>query len=229
MAPKLIFCAGGNKHFADIAIASGFHYGSRAPGYTLYAAPYFLDQDWKAPDRTAYMAALKEHRPHMATVLDLERPGQLPDVLSWAEEASQYCHYLLIIPKYSGAIDQLPRQIGGAGVVLAFSVPTKYGGTPVPLWEFAGWPVHLLGGSPHAQMRYAAHLGAIADVVSADGNMASKMATTRAQFWMPGTAHYARDYYWPKLSEAGWVGEGAPTEAFRRSCENIMAAWKALS
>lgn len=168
------------------------------------------------------MEMLQHHRPTMATVLDLERPDQRTEVLEWAEEAAQYAERVLIIPKYSGAADGLPRRIGSADVILAYSVPTRFGGTEVPIWEFSGWPVHLLGGSPHSQMRLTRYL----DVVSVDGNMANKMATARGQFWTNGTATYAKDRYWPKLSEIGWYGENAPLEAFRRSCQNIATAWR---
>ncbi len=221
---QIIYCAGGNKRFAEIAMAAGFRYGSRAPGYTIYAPPFFLDQDWKQPDKAAYMAALAEYRPEMATVLDLERPEQLGDVLTWAEEAMQHTRRVLIIPKYSGAIDNLPRRIGHADVVLAFSVPTRYGGTEVPIWEFAGWPIHLLGGSPQAQMHYAAHLNAIAEVVSADGNMANLQAH-HCRFW---SAETNTKGHWWQLSDVGDVarGDDANIRAFRRSCENIYAAWQ---
>lgn len=222
---QLIYCAGKNRAFSDIALSAGFKLGAQVP-CTVYHDLFFCDQDWKRPNRERYMQALAEHRPAMATVLDWEQEDQLSEVLSWAEEASAYCERILIVPKVQGGIDRLPREIGHTPVVLAFSVPTRFGGTPLPLWDFAGWPVHLLGGSPHAQMKYAAHLGAIADVVSADGNMHNRMATQRCQFWCNGTARYARDHYWPKLSEAGWEGRDAPLEAFRRSCENIVAAWR---
>lgn len=219
----LIYCAGRNKRMSDIAAAAGFRLGAQVPT-TVYHELFFCDQDWKNPNRAAYMAALAEHRPQMATVLDLEHPEQHAEVLSWAEEAAQYAAQVLIIPKYFGAIDSLPRQINGKDVVLAFSVPTRFGGTQVPLWEFAGWPVHLLGGSPQAQMKYAAHLNAIADVVSADGNMANKMAHY-CRFWRakPGPKGH-----WMQLAEVGegdW-GAGSNTEAFRRSCENIINAWR---
>jgi hypothetical protein len=222
--PELIYCAGKNRVFEGIALAAGYTLGARLPA-TIYHPIGFADQDWHEPDRGAYMLALAQHRPRMATVLDLEREEQRDDVLSWAEEASAYCERVLIIPKYSGAIDTLPRRINGADVVLAFSVPTKYGGTQVPLWEFAGWPVHLLGGSPHAQMHYAAQLNSIADVVSADGNMSNKMAH-RCMFWnaKPGGAKQGR---WWLLGDIGLAafGEGSNQEAFRRSCINIREAW----
>lgn len=220
--PVLIYCAGKNRAFDAIAKAAGFRLGAQLPT-TVYHDLYFADQDWKRPDRAAYMRALAEHRPAMATVLDLERPTQRNEVLDWAEEAAQYTQYVLIIPKYSGAIDGLPRRIGGADVVLAYSVPTRYAGTPVPVWEFAGWPVHLLGGSPHTQMRVARYM----EVVSVDGNMINRMATERCQFWVNGTAKaYSKDYYWPKVAETGWTGDDPHIEAFRRSCENIIEAWR---
>jgi hypothetical protein len=78
------------------------------------------------------------------------------------------------------------------------------------------------------------YLANIAAVVSADGNMANLMATRHCQFWVPGTARYAKDRQWPTLKEANggelWQGGGrdAPYEAFRLSCENIVEAWQQL-
>jgi len=222
--PILIYCAGGNARFAEIAIQAGFQYGARLPD-TVYHPLYFADQDWKKPDRARYMAELAKHRPTMATVLDLERAEQLPEVLDWAEEAAQYVARVVIVPKAHGIITRLPRRIGGAGVVLGYSVPTRYAGTEVSTWEFAGWPVHLLGGSPHAQMRLAHYMR----VVSADGNMANLMATRHCQFWVPGTARYASNRWWPTVREAnGGIPLDVPDLsylAFTRSCKNIVLAW----
>lgn len=218
----LIYCASGNKRFAEIAINHGFLYGAQMPG-TVYFPPMFCDQDWKKPDRAKYMPCLAEHQPHMASVLDLEQPTQLDEVLCWAEEAAQWVDVVMIIPKFFGAIELLPRVIAGKTVRLGYSVPTKFGGTEVPVWEFAGWPVHLLGGSPQAQMQMCNYL----NVVSADGNYAQKMAIQYGQFWAPGNARNAANRYWPKLSEVGdIVKDDMPYVAFERSCKNIMAAWR---
>ena len=218
--PVLIYCAGKNQRFEAVAHAAGFRIGVQLPN-TVYHSVYFADQDWKRPNRTAYIAALKRHQPHMATVLDLERHDQLPEVLGWAEDAAAFVRQVLIIPKYSGAVDHLPRRIGGADVVLAYSVPTAFGGTEVPIWEFCGWPVHLLGGSPHRQMDIARYF----NVVSTDGNMANKMAH-RGRFW---SEEKGPKGHWRNLRE---IGVDLPTdnnlEAFRRSCENIAEAWKRL-
>ena len=126
--PELIYCADGNPRFAKIAIDAGFFYGARLPGSVKYPI-HFADQDWKNPDRARYMVELEKHRPVMATVLDWEQEEQLGEVLSWAEEAAQYVERVLLIPKVIGGIERLPRKIGGADVVLAYSVPTRYGGT----------------------------------------------------------------------------------------------------
>ena len=145
--PQLIWCADGNKSHSDLAVASGWFYGARLPAKGLADHPlHFADQNWKEPDRAAYMKAIAQHRPIMATVLDWEREEQWPEVLDWAEEAAQHVvESILIIPKVPGMLGQIPRTIGGKPVRLAYSVPTTYGGSPVPLWEFAGWSVHLLG------------------------------------------------------------------------------------
>ena len=222
--PTLIYCGGGNPRFYRIATEAGFRYGAQLPD-TIYGPLYFADQDWKSPKREAYMAGLAEHRPVMATVLDWEYQEQLGEVLDWAEEAAQHVERVVIIPKVMGGIQHIPRRVGSADVVLGYSVPTKYGGTQLPLWSFAGWPVHLLGGSPHKQMHVYAHLRSIAEVVTADGNMMNKMATQRCAFWREKPGSKGK---WITLKEAdgrSWDWD-APYEAFRRSCENIMAAWQ---
>lgn len=220
MCPELIYCAGKNRRFEAVAAAAGYRIGAQLPN-TVYHPLFFADQNWKDPNRERYMAALSAHRPHMATVLDLEREEQMGEVLGWAEEAAQYVDQVLIIPKYTGAIECLPRQIGGAEIVLAYSVPTQYGGADVPQWEFYGWPVHLLGGSPHAQMNLARYLR----VVSVDGNMANKMAH-RGRFW---SSVKGPKGHWRNLRE---IGVNLPTdnnlEAFRRSCENTIHVWRSI-
>lgn len=222
----LIYCGGGNPRFAQIAMDNGFLLGAQLPD-TVYGPLYFADQDWKKPNRGAYMAALAQHRPHIASVLDLERDEQLGDVLSWAEEAAQFANVVMIIPKSFGIIQRLPRTIGGADIRLGYSVPTRHGGTSVPLWEFAGWSVHLLGGNPHKQQSLTHYMR----VESADGNMALLMAIRHCAFYDPRKR--TSSGYWPSIDlydGCPWAGGGsnadAPYEAFRRSCENIMWSWK---
>lgn len=218
--PTLIFCGGGNKRYAEIAISAGFEYGARLPG-TVYYPLYFADQNWKHPNRKLYMDGLKKYRPIIASVLDWEQEEQLTEILDWATEAARYVHKIMIIPKVHGGIKFLPNKIDGKPVILGYSVPTKHGGTDLFLSEFVGWPVHLLGGSPRSQIRFSKYL----NVVSADGNMAMLMANKYCAFFddsFHGTC-------WPTLLDYDnkrWNGDG-PYEAFRRSCENIRLYWEA--
>lgn len=222
MGVALIYCADGNPVFAKAAIKAGWLYGARLPA-TVYETVSFADQDWRNPDRKKYMAALAMHNPLMATVLDWEQEEQLPTVLSWAEEAAQHVREsVLIIPKVSGLVPLLPRSIGGKRVVLAYSVPTNYGGSPLHLLEFAGWPVHLLGGSPQKQIELWRYLHCISEVVSADGNMAHQQAH-RCRVWRhrrSGKGH------WHQLNSLGDCRtDGANLEAFRLSLSAIRRAW----
>lgn len=217
---EVIYCADGNPRFAEIALDAGMLYGARLPGGVAFR-PYFADQDWRNPNRKAYMEALAEHYPLMATVLDLERWSQLDEVLSWAEEAARYTQTVVIIPKAHGIIADLPRTIGSARVRLGYSVPTRYAGTTVPFHEFEDWPVHLLGGSPERQLE----LAHVLDVWSVDTNYIQKMAFY-GQFWAP--VNYGRVRFYPCVSEADgykWLSD-VPYEAFRRSCANVMRAWR---
>mgnify|MGYP000264069266 CR=1 FL=1 len=220
--PRLIFCADGNARHAAIAVAEGWEYGARLPARGLAPHPLaFADQDWKRPDRGRYMACLEKHRPALATVLDWEHPEQLPEVLSWAEEAAQYAtEAVLVIPKVPGGVPSIPRRVGGKDIWLAYSVPTSYGGSPLGLWEFAGWPVHLLGGSPQKQRELWSYLRGIADVRSLDGNMVKKMATGRCCYWARRTTRHG---HWQPIARA--VEVGAPDECLRRSLAAIRDRW----
>lgn len=216
IVPDLFYCADGNKRFADIATSHGYRYGAKLPS-TVYHWPEFADQEYKKPNRARYMAALAEHKPRIATVLDLERPEQFTEVMDWAEEAAQHVtDTIVIIPKYNGAIDRLPRAIWGKEVRLGYSVPTSYGGTEVPYAEFGERAVHLLGGNPTVQIKLAQHLG----VLSADTNYHHKFAG-KCEVWL----NRGRRYRIP-LGELGLTDKtDAMYLAFRISCVNMWAGW----
>lgn len=219
--PRLIWCADGNVAHSRAALSAGWLYGCRLPakGMIRDVPLHFADQDWRRPDRARYMELLAKHRPALATVLDWEEPGQYAEVMSWAEEAAALVtEAVLVIPKVPGGVPDIPVEIGGREVRLAYSVPTSYGGSPLGLWEFRGRPLHLLGGSPHAQQDVARYLRR--EVVSLDGNMAKKMATSRCCHW---TRAKTSKGHWQALD--GFDGDG-PTECVRRSCAEIAEAWR---
>lgn len=143
----------------------------RAPRLT------FMDNEWHGYDHAAHLAAVAEFRPRYATVRDFVTKEQaaefdvewysVDDTLAMAESLAPHVDNVILIPKFD-CLDRLPRTIGGARVVLGYSVQSSYGGTPLPLEAFRGWPVHLLGGSWTRQRAYLNLLGD--DVVSLDNN-----------------------------------------------------------
>lgn len=220
----LIYSSAGNARFTQIALDHGWRAGAQLPN-TVRHDPYFADQNWKRPVREIYMQRLAQYRPQLATVLDWERYGQMEDVFEWAEEAAQYAETIIIIPKVFHTVPMIPTHIGGKPIRLGYSVPTAHGGTPLPVWDFRGRDVHLLGGSPQEQLRLSRHL----HVVSADSNYHQKMAVKYAAFWVNGTARGTKNRYFPSLSTAGNnTRDGAPYIAFEQSCENIIEAWRSL-
>lgn len=229
-----IYCADGNPRFGALAVQHGFKYGAQLPN-TVYFSPYFCDQSWRMPNRPGYMTALKQHRPALATVLDLERMDQFDEVISWAQEAAQYVtEAVIIIPKVRGAIKKMPRTIGGVSVRLGYSVPTRFAGTTVPLTEFIDWPIHLLGGSPSSQLKLAG-IGEgnnrlfdapALDVQSADGNYAQVMALRHGNWYAPTRPAWSSNGEWPRMDDLYSINEDMPYAAFRLSCINIQAAWR---
>lgn len=209
---ELIYCAAGNRRLAKIALLAGWLYGAQLPN-TVYHRPYFVDQDWKNPVRADYMASLREYRPRLATVLDLEHEHQFDEVMDWAQEASQYVGEVIIIPKVAGIIERIPREINGKPIRLGYSVPTKYGGTIVPLYEFGQRPVHLLGGHPRKQFG----LASVLNVASVDCNLHQMVANY-------GKVVGAQSDY--QLREETPIASDVPYQAFARSCQNIYHMWQ---
>jgi hypothetical protein len=221
--PTLIYCAAGNKRFAEISLRY-IKYGAQLPN-TIYYPPYFVDQNWKNPRRPQYMAALEQYKPALASVLDWERPEQFNEVMGWAEEAIQHVtDSVIIIPKVVGGIKQLPRQINGKAVRLGYSAASTFSSTPVSLGEFKTWPTHCLGGGIRVQMDVARK----ADVHSCDGNYIQNMARKWCQFYSP--SFKAKHNGWPRLQEAGViVKHDAPYVAFELTCMALIPAWSGAS
>ncbi len=213
--PELIYCAHRSVKFASVALKHNFTYGSQMPRKVHYQ-PEFIDQDWKKPDRTRYMLKLKEHSPRMATVMDLEVEGQFEEVMSWAQEASNYVkESVIIIPKVVGAISKIPTYLNGKKVILGYSVPSSYGATTVPVEEFLGREVHLLGGSPKKQIKLSKEMR----VVSADANYHQRLASMGIV--LTATSHPLISDLWQLSEDKSLI----PYRAFELSCINIKSMW----
>lgn len=144
----------------------------------------FVDNEFKFYDHDHHLEVVRHFRPKYATVRDVMTPEQcqeagieyypLETILEWAEELEQYATNVIVIPKYD-CLDQIPDRY-----MLGYSVPSSYGGTPLPVEMFKGRRVHLLGGSWKAQLAHMAVLGD--DVVSLDNNHISVIANQWGQF-----------------------------------------------
>lgn len=214
---KLIFCAGGNKERMQVALEEGWAPGTRSDYYVYphYRPLALLDVHWEGYDWPAHLRVAQAEHPWMAAVPDTMSADDLSRTLAMAEEIAPCCAHVMVIPKAPGVVPALPRVIGGTPVVLGYSVPTRYGATPLPVWDFSGWPVHLLGGTPLGQVRLAHYM----DVVSADGNVACKVALRGAVI----TERGGREQLHRIL---GYRAENMPLVALRHSLRNIRTLWQ---
>ncbi|MFH8805198.1 DUF6610 family protein [Streptomyces sp. NPDC017936] len=146
----------------------------------------FMDNEWHDYDHAKHVAAVAETKPKYATVRDVMTKAQceaagvefypLERILEMASEVAEHADHVIIIPKYD-CLDRIPEEY-----VVGFSVPTSYGGTPMPAEALAGRRVHLLGGSWANQRKYLAILGD--DVVSLDNNHLGRIAEF-GSFYLP--------------------------------------------
>lgn len=207
-AIRLIYCDGKSKWRNNIAAECGFLAGTRH-GDTVYRSPlYFIDQNWKNPQKEKYIAFIKEYKPIMATVIDIIDDKTLFDALNWSKQIAQYITYLILIPKIPV---YLPKILYDKEVILGYSVPTQYGGTFIDDKYFHDHKVHLLGGSPHRQLEYSARF----NIFSIDINYHGMMATKFRHYWTNGTRK--------------WLKGITAEDCFRISCNNIKDCWDGIS
>src|SRR3989339_794272 len=113
----------------------------------------FIDIDWKNYDLQKHLDAVAEKVPFLTIARDIERISELDSILKEAEMLRKYSDYVAVVPKDLGLTDNIDKYIP-KHFVLAYSVPTKYGGTNIPMKSFSR-PVHLLGGRPDEQRKLA--------------------------------------------------------------------------
>lgn len=173
-----------------MAMRAGWRYGINSGGATCERAKanmehsvIFIDNSFKKYNHTAHLNKIKElynkgHRPKYITVRDLMTREQceaakieyfsFEQVMEFASEVEPYTQNVIIIPKYD-CIDKIPEKY-----MLGYSIPTKYAETQISIELFKGRKIHLLGGSPNAQINFLNALSK--EVVSMDGNALHKLA-----------------------------------------------------
>jgi hypothetical protein len=124
----------------------------------------FIDIDWKDYNYKKHLDCVKSIRPLLTVARDIEKKSSLEKTLDQAEELSNYCKHVIVVPKDIRLAREMesiiPKQY-----IFGYSVPTKYGGTQIPLQYFKR-PVHLLGGRPDVQRK----ISEVLDVFSLDCN-----------------------------------------------------------
>lgn len=215
MPIDLILTTTGQPTLTKIALGVGWHYGGISDrmvdrmallqqNFPRIPPPMFLDCEWHDFDPDLHLKSVKQLRPKYATVRDVLTREQareagvewypLEQILEWAEETQESAENVIIIPKYD-CIDKIPEQY-----VLGYSVWTSYGGTELPIEEFAGHRVHLLGGSWKKQRAYLNILGD--DVVSLDNNHLMRVAQFGTWYGVDGNDHNIDDIYGPRPNGA---------------------------
>lgn|GEM_PF-804016 len=124
-----------------------------------------IDIDWKNYDFKKHLQAVKTHRPLMTVAKDVTCVDDLNLILDQAYELLEWTQFVIIVPKDPRLSTELAHIIPNV-FILGYSVPTKFGGTCIPLEHFRGRRVHLLGGRPDVQRKIARSL----NVISLDVN-----------------------------------------------------------
>lgn len=166
---KKFVCHG--KHVQRLVAAAGVNWHPAARYTNLrdirdqpFEGRGFLDIDWKRYSFSRHLEAARDSGPLLTIARDVEDIFQLEEILREAESLRMFSQHVAIVPK-DPRLARNMRQYIPAEFMLAYSVPTRYGGTTISPSSFVG-PVHLLGGRPDHQRA----LGNEMNVVSIDCN-----------------------------------------------------------
>jgi len=156
-----------SKKVLDIAERYGWLAGAR---YTnLRDVRYrsrigLIDIAWAKYNYAAHLMAVKKTHPILTVAQDVLRIADLDRILQQAETLALYCQAVVIVPKDPRLREVIKNDIPEC-FRLGFSVPTRYGASPIEPRFFCR-PVHLLGGRPDVQRK----LGEKMEVASLDCN-----------------------------------------------------------
>lgn len=146
-----------SKLVQDITIAHGWLPAARYTNLRdvrSYARLGFLDIDWKDYNFETHIRAAEKTRPHITIARDVVNVTDLPAVIEEADRLLEFSERVAIVPKdeqfnQSRLADLIPSRF-----MLAYSVPSRYGGTSVRP-ELFDRDTHLLGGAPARQLELA--------------------------------------------------------------------------
>jgi hypothetical protein len=108
-----------------------------------YSRIGLIDIDWKNYDYGRHLAAVKQTNPILTCARDIEDIDAIDSIIREAEQLSRYCGRVILVPKDIRLSSSI-RSFIPLRYVIGYSVPTKYGGTQIPITSFEG-DIHLLG------------------------------------------------------------------------------------
>lgn len=211
----IIFCQGGTSPYTHIAFDEGWLPGCRSDnpfaGKNKHVIPIMIDWNFHTPNWNRHIRAVEKHRPKYATAPDVYSHDDLEETKKQVSALAEYAENVIVVPKITGIIEQI---MTWPKAILGYSVPTKYGATDVPIWEFQQYPVHLLGGGPKSQIDLARFM----NVVSAD---------CKAHFRAAGFGKYYDISLSSKKITDDQIQESSGfRSSFRLSCKYILDVWK---
>jgi hypothetical protein len=235
--PIDMYITGMKTPYCCLAVIAGMGYGIRStetdgrrkdptacePFFGGRHRLQFIDNDFLRYDHAFHVDYVKQYSPRYATVRDLMTERQCRDasvefysfnqVMEFADEVGQYAERVIVIPKYD-CLDTIPSDF-----ILGYSIPTRYGGTPLPIEAFKGRPVHLLGGSWTQQRNALEILGD--GVVSVDNNQIQLMANHGSFYAADGSVRQLSDIGLGSVTNPGVI-------AFAMSAGGMAAGLKEL-
>jgi len=232
--PDLIFCFNNSPALTTLALNYGFLYGHRTSQAPLPSPPFpppaFLDLDHRTPDKhfPRHLALAAQHQPKYAIAGDATTPDELNKALQRAEQLALVAPhtYIIIVPKTVDLINNTPTEFP---YMTGYSLPTEFGATLAPpaAYGAAVQPprkIHILGGSPKAQIQAALLIDPTLDnIASVDTNAHVKAAQV-------GTYWDAFSNKWKRMQRnTSRVQQDHLIPAFCRSSRSIQQAWKIWS
>jgi len=217
---ELIFCAGDNQRFLQIAQTEGWLLGVQSHRQSYDYSIHFVDLDYMNPHLQfeTHLRRVAAEQPKLAIVPDMnDKLFSLADVeraLLQAERLQSFCKIPLVVPKFLPQLALIPQEIA-----VGYSVDTTHGSACFHWSALAGRrQVHLLGGNPHLQMRIRFDLETRYNcrVISADCNMIQREAIRHAKYWQASK--------WKRLPYR--TPKDQYYDYFRLSCRNVAASWQ---
>ena len=153
-----------SKKAMSIALENGWYPAARYTNLrdirsVEFAGVGLLDIHWRSYDFEQHIDAVACVLPRITIARDVESIFEIDSILKEAEQLNRYARLVAIVPKdirLTGRFEELiPKEF-----ILAYSVPTKYGGTHIST-KYYRRPVHLLGGRPEIQRRLAEEMNVI--------------------------------------------------------------------